>query len=110
MGWRMKPALATTIDERVYMPSSIEEARKNLPGKGGKVRIRYLREYTGSMINGKNGKPRTVTRQAVIMQKCAAHFTVRLEPEKQIPARGKYRLSFQYVDIITGQVKVWGVV
>lgn len=49
MGGRTKTAEATTIDERVYTPSSIEETRENLPGKGRRIRIaynRWERKYT----------------------------------------------------------------
>jgi uncharacterized protein Veg len=89
----MKPTLATS--ERIYMPSSIEEARENLPGKGRRIRITY------SM-----GKNRAVTRKAVIVQKCSSHFTVELILEQRDGYRGRHRLGFMYVDIVTGRIKV----
>lgn len=101
----MKPALATSIDERVYTPSSIEEARKNLPGKGRRIRITYYREYMGT--NGeKMGKNRAVTRKAVVVQKDEAHFTVEMMPENRVGARGRYKLVFLYVDVVIGRVTV----
>jgi hypothetical protein len=105
MGGRMKTAEATTIDERVYTPSSIEEARENLPGKGRRIRITYPVEYLGT--NGeKMGKNRARTRKAVVVQKEEAHFTVEMIPENRIGARGRYKLDFLYVDVVIGRVKV----
>lgn len=102
----MKPAEATSIDERVYTPSSIEEARENLPR--GRIRIKYAREYLGTS-GERMGKNRAVTRKAVIVQKGSSHFTVELIPEQRDGYRGGYRIGFMYVDIVTGRVKVVGV-
>lgn len=99
----MKPTLATS--ERIYTPASIEEARKNLPGKGRRIRITYPVEYKGT--NGeKMGKNRAVTRKAVIGQKGSSHFTVELIPEQRDGYRGRYNLDFLYIDVVIGRVKV----
>ncbi len=50
MGGRMKTAEATTIDERGYTPSSIEEARKSLPAVGRRIRITYEKGYEDLFI------------------------------------------------------------
>ena len=103
----MTTAEATSIDERVYTPSSIEEACENLPAVGRRIRIKYAREYLGTS-GEKMGKNRAVTRKAVIVQKGSSHFTVELIPEQRDEYRGGYKLSFMYVDIVTGRVKVVG--
>ena len=103
----MTTAEATSIDERVYNPSSIDEAYDSLPAIGRKIRITYAREYLGTS-GEKMGKNRAVTRKAVIVQKGSSHFTVELIPEQRDEYRGGYKLSFMYVDIVTGRVKVVG--
>ena len=75
----------------------------NLPR--GRIRIKYAREYIGTS-GEKMGKNRAVTRKAVIVQKGSSHFTVELIPEQRDGYRGGYKLSFMYVDIVTGRVKI----
>ena len=110
----MKTALATKPEERVYCPTSIDDARNSLPRKGGRIRIWYRREYVGTSDNEQKGKRQPMMRRAVIVQKCVSHFTVRLEPEvprtkeekRGFSKCGDYRVSFLYIDLVLGKVKV----
>lgn len=92
------------IEERIYIPGSIEDAYANLPAVGRTIKITYTREYLGT--NGeKMGKNRAVTRKAVIVQKGRSHFTVELIPEQRDGYRGGYKLDFLYIDVVIGRVK-----
>lgn len=93
------------IEERIYIPGSIEDAYANLPAVGRTIRITYRREYVGT--NGERvGKNRAVTRKAVMVQKTHKHFTVEMIAENRDGYRGGYRLGFMLVDLVTGRVKI----
>jgi uncharacterized protein Veg len=97
----MSTALETPIEERVYTPASIEEAYRNFPAVGRKIKIKYL--------SGRTDKAKIF--RGVIVQKVkhedGAHFTVEKIPDEK--KKGRYRMSFLFVDLITARVKILGV-
>jgi len=100
-------ATAEKIDPR---PVTIDDAYKMIPEVGGKVRIKYQREYLG--ISGSNikGGSKMVVRRGEVIQKTPKYFTVRLIGETASSTKkGSYNVSFQYVDILIGRITVLGV-
>ncbi|MBA1335872.1 MAG: hypothetical protein HPY66_1690 [Firmicutes bacterium] len=94
--------------ERIYAPASLYDVYDSLPPTGGKISISYDCEYN-FYTKDKEGKGRQRERLARIVQKDENHFTVELIAQNRIGFRGSYRLSFLYVDILTGRVKMTGV-
>lgn len=104
-----KTAEQTPYEERIFMPKSLDEAYRDFPGVGRKIRIEYHREYKGG-IEDETAKPKKTKRWGKVVQKVrhceGSYFTVELIPEGRQGKRGRYRLSFQFVDLITGRVKL----
>ena len=97
-------ALATTIDDRIYTPSTIEEAFNGFPAPGRRIKIEYDCEYTSG---GNATKKKKRTRTAIVLPKVnRTFFTVEVQPENIKGHHGRYRLAFLFADILTGYVKV----
>jgi len=110
----MKTAQETALEERIYTPGSIDEAYNNFPAIGRRIRIEYYREYSGALQSENITKKKNVKRWAKVVQKVrhneGSFFTVEVIPEQRAGKRGRYKLAFQFVDLITGRVKVSEVV
>lgn len=105
----MKTALQTPQEERIYSLGTILEAYHEFPRPGRIIRIEYEREYNGALPTEK-GRRKTTKRWGKVVKKVkhsdGAYFTVEVIPENRTGKRGRYRLAFQFVDLITGRVKL----
>jgi uncharacterized protein Veg len=85
------------MEDKIYTPKTILDAYRQVPGKGRTIKISY--------IKGQNNKNR-ITRQAVIIQKTPSFVVVEMTAQTKDGKRGQYRVSFQYVDLITKRVVI----
>jgi hypothetical protein len=89
------------IEERLYIPASIDDAYEHFPAVGRKVKI------SSRKGRGEKNEER-ITVKGVVIQKVkherGAHFSIIKMPYRN--KRGQYRMSFQFVDIITGRIIV----
>jgi hypothetical protein len=95
--------------ERIYHPSTIDEAYEKFPEEGKLIRIVY-KSVGGGTASEELGEVRVRKRKAVVVKKHrhenGAHFTVEMIPENKIGCHGRYRMTFLFVDILLGRVKV----
>ena len=88
-------------EERLYIPSSIDDAYKQFPAIGRIVKV------SSRKGRGEKNEER-ITVKGVVIQKVrnesGAHFTIEKMPYRD--KRGQYRMSFQFIDLITGRIIV----
>jgi uncharacterized protein Veg len=88
-------------EERLYIPASTDEAYKQFPAVGRTVKI------SSKKGRGEKSEERIVVKGVVIQKvkhEHGAHFTIEKMPDKR--RQGQYRMSFQFIDLITGRIMV----
>jgi hypothetical protein len=101
------------METRLYCPSDIDQAYAKIR-IGQRLKIEYIAEtyWTQKVSDCRKKGAGRVRKGSVIAKNYAgaqSTFTVEVEPEKEVGKCGRYKLTFQFVDMLIGAIRVWEV-